>query len=231
MILAFAAILPSVPLQHMKDILPHVEPGVLVVFDIDNTVVEPVQTLGSDQWFYHLMQRVKEEEKLDDEHAIDRAMEIWNAVQKDTEVRAVESDTPALIRDLQKGGIDVIALTARTLDSAEITKAQLRSIGVDFGGAIVFAGEKQGKGDVLVTFMKKTGRKPKRVLFIDDKEKNVESVDRSLTAASIPHLVFRYGAADERVAKFRADVADMQYRWWRHILSDDAAQDLLDPQK
>src|SRR5687768_551444 len=223
--------LVSVPLQRMKEIMPHVDRDTLVVFDIDNTLIEPTQTLGSDQWFYHLMQKVKAEEKLDDERAIDRAMEIWNAVQLDTQVRAVESDTPALIRELQRKEVATFALTARTLDSAEVTKKQLRSIGVDFAarpihrgdldfalasparftGGILFVGEKNAKGDVLLAFLAKVGLRPKRVLFIDDKEKNVASVERSLSTAQIPHVVFRYGAADSRVARFRPDVADMQY--------------------
>jgi hypothetical protein len=248
---AFFAVLAGVPLQRMREIMPHVDRNTLVVFDIDNTVLEPMQTLGSDQWFYHLLQKVKAEEKLDDERAIDRAMEIWNAVQQDTQVRAVEPETPALIRELQQKGIATFALTARTLDSAEVTKKQLRSIGVDFAArplhpsdldftlasparftaGILFAGEKNAKGDVLLAFLAKVGLRPKRVLFIDDKEKNVVSVERSLTSAAIPHVVFRYGAADPRVSRFRADVADMQYQWWRRILSDDAAQDLLDPAK
>jgi len=235
----------TLEIYKMLDIEREIVAGTLVVFDIDNTLIEPVQMLGSDQWFYALVDDIRREQ-VGEAAAVDRAMAIWNAVQSDTAVRAVEAATPLLILRLQRRGIPILALTARTSQIAADTSRQLRSVGIDFErmavagdlelgatsklvGGVLYVGEHNSKGEVLVALMRLAKLSPKRVVFVDDKRKNVDSVSAALTSAKLPFVAYRYGAADQTVAAFRPEVAAIQYRWWRKIISDDAAQDLLEP--
>src|SRR6185503_4779042 len=91
----------------------------------------PTTGLGSDEWFYHLESKIAERERLSEDEAADRAMEIWNGVQAHIDVRAVEPSAPQLLRDLQARDVAVLGLTARTHDIASVTRRQLASVGID----------------------------------------------------------------------------------------------------
>jgi phosphoglycolate phosphatase-like HAD superfamily hydrolase len=217
--------------QRMAEALADVRPGDLVVVDLDNTLIRPSTGLGSDEWFYHLEARIAERDGLPPEQAADRAMEIWNAVQSEIQVRPVEATAPRLLRSLQARGVRILGLTARTHDIAEVTRRQLASVGIDLGPSrprrmpwsvqlrdvaryhdgILFVGEHNDKGEVLAAFLQQMGRAPARVLFVDDRIKHVRAVDGALAQHGVPCTAFRYGAADEIVAGFDAAAADLEY--------------------
>ncbi len=218
----------------------------LIVFDLDNTLIEPVQTLGSDQWYYHLVSALRATGR-DERAAHTEANNIWNRVQLSTEVRPVESDTPERVRALQARGLRVMALTARSEDVSGPTERQLRSVGYQlstaaFGvnqvvldaaaraiyrGGILYVGEHASKGEALLAFLDLQAYRARHVVFVDDKEKHARSVDAALTARGIPVVSVRYGAADARVKAFDPRVADLQYRAWSRLLSDAEALELL----
>src|SRR5690349_6313422 len=108
----------------MQVALENVRAGDLVVFDIDNTILSPTQTLGSDQWYGYLVEKYKRG-GADESSAIDLALRDWIAVQKVTRVNPVERITPQLIRSLQKRGIPLMALTARPGELKTATARQL----------------------------------------------------------------------------------------------------------
>ncbi|MCK6547094.1 DUF2608 domain-containing protein [Myxococcota bacterium] len=221
-------------IMQMADALASVGPDTLVVLDIDNTMIEPVGMLGSDQWFYHLLDRAKAE-GVDEDVALTRVMDLWNAVQLDLEVKSVEATTPALLGALAERGVVMMALTARTHASAPATVRQLASAGLDLGprpkgwptattlegldvvieGPVVYVGEKSSKGEVLVAFLRKANLTSKRIVFVDDKPKHAASVGRALAAAGIAHTSYRYGAADARVAAFDPDAAAAELALWQ----------------
>lgn len=218
----------------------------LVVFDLDNTLIEPVQTLGSDQWYYHLVAQLQAQGR-DETQAHAEANAIWNRVQLATAVRPVEADTPDRVARLQARGLRVMALTARTQDVSSLTARQLESVGYTLAKSafgrdelvldadageiyregVLYVGEHASKGQALLAFLAKVGVTPARVVFVDDKEKHARSVDATLTAAGIPVVAIRYGAADARVRAFDPAVADLQYKAWSRLLSDEEARELL----
>ena len=195
----------------MTDIESAVTPDTLVVFDIDNTILEPRQTLGSDQWFEATREKVGHE----------KAIELWSKVQGVTEVQPVEPSTPALIRRLRQRAVGVIALTARPEALADTTRAQLKSIGVEMP-LILFAGETP-KGEVLSRHLRSAVG---RVIFVDDKAKHTKTVEASMAQRNIPYVGFRYGAADPKVHAYDADVASVQWKYFGRILDDEAAREL-----
>ncbi|KKK63621.1 hypothetical protein LCGC14_2992420, partial [marine sediment metagenome] len=63
----------------------------LVIFDLDNTIMEPIQELGSDQWFFHQMKK-HENSGLDKNVALDETLKDWYEIQAITKVKLVEKD-------------------------------------------------------------------------------------------------------------------------------------------
>lgn len=223
LLLALPAAAEVVEIKSMKEIQPKLEPGTLVVFDIDNTLVEPVGNIGSDQWYYYLVKAVaRDDAKLTPEQAEEKAAEIWTRTLGTVAVKPVEELTPAFIKHIQSRGLKTMALTARGREDVAATFAQLKAIGVDlaakpvhgkdheaadkgfYSRGVFFAGEGPDKGVALVRFLKAIGLAPKAVVFVDDKPHHARNVDAALTAAGIPVASFRYGAADAKVAAFNA---------------------------
>ncbi len=241
----FAQIIES---KKMSDILNTVSPNALVIFDLDNTIMEAGQTIGSDQWFDY---RVKIHERggytLD--QALTKASEEWEAVNYKARVKIVEPETVGIIQNLQMRGIRTMGLTARPATFLEESLKQLNRLDVHFDRETVseehitlkdkdVATFKDGlmsvggnnKGTILVKLLKYLNYKPGRILFVDDKLKNVTNVDNALKAASILSFAYRYSFTDEKVAAFDSRLADFQYQYFlnhRVVLTDKEARALI----
>jgi len=188
-------------ISSMAEIRPELTTSTLLIFDIDNTLVEPEGNIGSDQWYYYIEKAYKRD-GLDEAAAEAKAGEAWSWALANVKVKAVEDTTPALVREQQKRGLKIIALTARDAKDAPATFRQLKDIGVDLGTDVVFVGDGPDKGKALVKELKKRKLKPARIVFVDDKPHHVKNVDAALTDARIPSVSFRYGAADSKVRAF-----------------------------
>ncbi len=206
--------------QKMSDVLSHVTKRSWVVFDLDNTVMEPPQTLGSDQWFEHMVHELG---------SVKSALALWERVQSVTTMKPVERTTPALIRQLQRRGLTVFALTARPASLDAVTRKQLATMGVNFS-KIVSIGPTTSKGQALVSELMNSSSTPEKVLFVDDKEKHVRTVEAALDAMGMKNVEFRYGAVDAKVHSFDAAVAQEQLEVFESegiLLSDEEARDRL----
>jgi len=213
----------------IAEILPFIDDTTLLVFDVDNTLIEPLGNLGSDQWYYYIVRKYVEIDKLSEEEAHKKTMAMWNKVQWIINLKAVEPTTPEIIKQIQTGGIQTIGLTARTLDIADKTLEQLHSIDVclncntiydkelmfkcddevRFKQGIIFVGENNNKGKVLVQFLQLIDYSAKKIVYVDDKMKHVVNVENALKKIGVPYIGFRYGATDAKVAEFQTDTKDI----------------------
>lgn len=227
--------------QSMKEALAIVTTGDVVVFDIDNTISEPAQTLGSDQWYSYLVDKYKKS-GLSEDQAIDQAIQEWIEVQLFTKARPVEAVTPGLIAGLQARNVMTIALTARPVELKDSTVDQLKSIDVNFQSyglnfsdaidvqlykGVLFVGPKRNKGLVLEKFFEAVKVKPKRLIFVDDKVKHVKNMEEVFAKKGFANINFRYGAADATVAAFQSELADYQWSFFQDtggLLSDEDAR-------
>lgn len=213
----------------MKDILAEVQADTLLVFDLDNTLHEPAQSLGSDQWYTYM---VKENVKsgMPESAAIDKAIKLWNEVQLQTKVKTLEGDTPKIISDLQKKGVRIFGLTARPAELVDSSLKQLKTLNIDLSktsklkdgvqipaedvvtvkSGVVFVGPKNNKGKVLKSLLESEKAKVTKVVMVDDKEKHVKNIEASLAELKVPYVGFRYGAADPQVKGFDPKVAQKQ---------------------
>jgi hypothetical protein len=211
---------------NIAEALSDVRAGDLVVFDIDNTILEPVQTLGSDQWFEYRV-GIHKSQGESDEQAIRGAIVEWLPVQKATSVQLVEDSTAERIKVLQDKGITVLALTARPDELRPATLSQLESVGVNIE-VILFAFGKN-KGQVLREYLQTIGLVPERLLFVDDKPKNVNNMDAEFLQDDFKNINFRYGAADSKVRAFSSKIAEAQWFYFQEygeFISDAQAERL-----
>ncbi len=114
--------------------LNHKADEVLVVFDIDNTVLTMNQDLGSDQWFMWQNAMIKKEQK--DEGLVTKDFDTLLSIQyqlfETSRMRPPENRTPPMIRKLQEKGYRVIALSSRGYKSLRPTLRELKNNQMDF---------------------------------------------------------------------------------------------------
>jgi len=107
---------------------------VMVVFDIDNTLLTMPQDLGSDTWFNW-------QRSLDDTSTPQGQQAFADLIARNStllelsRMRPTQPDTPALIARLQAAHIPVYALSARSTDLRGATEDALAAAGIDLSGA------------------------------------------------------------------------------------------------
>jgi FMN phosphatase YigB (HAD superfamily) len=232
-----------IEMNKMEKVVALADQDTLLVFDLDNTIIEQDQMLGTIQWYYYMLDKLTSEGN-SKEQAVETADRLWTEINRKSGVHSVEINTPALVRMAQDDNIKVLGLTARAPEDIDISLGQLNSIGVDFSRHPVYAKRLifkrkfksatyyQGilfvgyynKGMVLNYFLDRVKYTPKKVVFVDDKLKNVRNVDQALKERGIECLCIRYGAADRKVKAFKPSVADVQLNYFGKILSDEAAE-------
>jgi len=238
--------------QTMAEALSGVDSDILVIFDLDNTVMMPPQSLGGEEWYdYFVEKRTKENETKGisfakaKEMAIDQGLKEWNQFHTTAKVIPVEEETPTLITKIQSMGAKTMALTARPIELANATVFQLNSIGIDFNkrtvtsalvrvpgknvsqfksGALL-VGPKNNKGKILVKFLKQLQLKPKKNYFIDNKLHHVENVAKALEPTKVLYFGRRHGAADRKIEAMDKDVVEIQHQYFfGEVLSNAQAQ-------
>jgi hypothetical protein len=172
--------------KKFKEIIPYIHPQTLVIVDIDDTLLIPVQTLGTDVWFLSRLDhhfQIKKDRFL----ALDRALAEWEAIRHITDVKLVEEGTDEIIKDIQKDNIVMIGLTTQGLTLATRTVIQLKSLSIDLSKTAPSAQDsyfingqngvlyQQGilftsgtsKGEALIKFLDIINYHPKYIIFIN----------------------------------------------------------------
>ncbi|MDB6081345.1 MAG: putative rane protein [Chlamydiia bacterium] len=229
----------------IADVLQHANEKTLIVFDIDNTIYEPVQMLGSDQWFYHHLEKLKAS-GVSHHEALQQSLHLWHKIQHVTRVQLMETHTPEIIQKLQESNFSVMALTTRGHEIADATLRQLASHSIDMrktapdstdyylqdmphvlwkGGVLLTKGLHKGKA--FLAFLKQSGFTPKRVVFINDKASHIRELEESSEAVGIEFLGLRYSGSDEKVKNFLPHVAHVQLLHFEDILPDAAVEAII----
>jgi hypothetical protein len=229
---------------HFKEVLDHIKPGALLIVDIDDTLLIPQQTLGTDVWFIY-RHKFYLDCGLSQKEALDKALAEWEGVRHLTKIKIVEEGSDEIIRALQCKKVPIIGLTTQGLALATRTVEQLLSLSIDLSqtaltdhdlyfdngehgvlfrkGILFTSGTKKGKA--LQILLKETGFQPQVIVFINDKFSHLKDLEEGAEALGIEFVGLRYSHEDSRVNSFDKAIADIQ--WTRssfnHILSDDEA--------
>jgi Protein of unknown function (DUF2608) len=227
----------------------------MVVFDMDDVLIMPTDAILHD---YELLQQLNI--RYASHLPPHKHRHLYSCLWKSMKTVLVEPQIPSLIETLQKRGVKVIVLTAVEVgsiglieDSVAFRIQELRDKGIDLSAAFPDAGSlslheldhgsgspafRRGvilshhfpKGQVLATFLKRVGWTPRRLLFIDDKLYNVQSVEQELSQMKIDELQsWHYTANEKHKKEVIPAIAHLQIRTlveqgiW---LSDDEASRL-----
>ena len=218
----------------------------LVVFDIDNTILRQNQMIGTHQWGDYLFERARRRGVVE-EAAREIQYQAFAEVQPHLNVVPVEDQIFQILENLETRGISHFALTARSASLKSITHKQLQVVRHDFDknfppqkdkslldgvlekGVIFATGTP--KGELLKKIIENSKIRPKKIVFIDDRLYNLESVEKSFAQGNIILESYRYAAADPIVARFDSQLADIEYSFFKDsnlFLSDAEAKALVD---
>lgn len=204
---------------------------VLVVFDIDNTLMAMEQGLGSDQWYD--WQKTLQLANPCDARLVSDRLAVQGALYYISAMRPTQEDAAQLVQRLQDDGLSVIALTSRGTGFRLATFRELRRNGYSFyhsaigpergypddfipeGGSRaaryedgVFMTAGQHKGVMLRALFKKTGTPwPAVVVLVDDKEQNLRAVLETFEGTGTAVHAWRYTREDGAVSSFDRDKA------------------------
>ena len=228
--------------EHFSSIVQYIEEDTLVLLDIDDTLLIPVQTLGTDVWFCNRLNHHKETLSFTD--ALDKTIAEWEGIRQLTQVKIVEEGTEKIISDLQSQNIPVMGLTTQGLALATCTVHQLRSLDIDltktapsnedhyfinkhgnlYRDGILFTSGTP-KGPSLLKLLESMQYFPKRIVFINDKAAHLKDVEESAEASGYEFIGLRYSFSDKRVAEYDPKIAEIQWNHssFGHILSDEEA--------
>jgi hypothetical protein len=247
------AVHETTEIQH---ILQHFKPGAWLVTDLDDTLMEVEQMLGSDQWFeaYMKMMFARYKDETDGvQRAVKETVDLYNQVHRHSKAKPVEEHTQLTLDSIHEKH-PVVAITARGFEIHEATTRQLSSIGVDFKrghfedmsiwltddetikahhGVIYTSGTDKGK--CFKSFVEKTAHKPECIIFVDDKLKHVEAMRRICEEMGIEFIGFHYTRLSHKVAALDLEVTNIQLEQFNNgagvLLSDTEARELLNAKK
>lgn len=232
----------------VQDIYPFLQDeDCALVWDIDNTILETNQLLGSDQWFAHFISEKLKNMSIDE--AVQEALKVYVPVQQKTAIKVVEPEVIDLIHKAQQRDKVTFCLTSRGDYIEKATIEQLDQLGLNFNQGvfkdkryclfeetqrtlshgIIFAEGGRNKGKCLQKTLELLGSyKPKRIVMIDDKLSYLENVQQVCAKLEIEFVGLRYGYLDEKIARLNVDIVKMQLEKYNHpILSDEEAQVLV----
>lgn len=186
--------------------------NLLICFDVDNTLVQPLSHVGSDQWFQHLATE-QEKKGYSREKSLLQAHKLTTIARQHVPAKTVEKETHNVVKKLGSLGATV-ALTKRTPCNARLTIDLLRELNIDLTkqlpnaicedyflphharheiGHIFCSGN--SKGTVLKTFLEKNYLHPDGVILIDDRHECLEETAHGLSNTGSKFLGIEYTQA------------------------------------
>ena len=202
----------------------------LVIFDIDNTLAHPTQELSSDEWFCYMVES-KMAQGFDYLTAVYYALPKTYYAQFNIPLEPTEQYIPELITELINNNVAVMALSTRSLFTAERSLEQLDNININFyvprinpddlvlpmhypcfyKRGILFGGNND-KGEALLSLLDMMNYYPDTIIFVDDKMKYLLSVEKALQNHTIRFIGIRYSGCDERVKNFDPTKCNAQWQ-------------------
>ena len=232
-------------IQNFKQVVSYLNKETLLILDIDDTLMIPEQMLGCDEWFMHRLK--KWEKEIAFSEALEKTLAEWEAIRHLTRMEIVEPGTDHIVQDLQSQGYCVMGLTTQGIALATRTSQQLKinhfdlsmtapskedcfftlkNHGVLYRNGILFTSGRP-KGEALFQCCEKIGYKPKRIVFVNDKEAHIADLEETATAKGVECIGLRYAYSDAKKAAFSPEVAEFQFTHssFDRILSDKEAKE------
>jgi len=230
------------------DVIPLIEDNTWLILDLDHTIYEGKEALGHSDWIYSIIDKKVEEEGITLEEAIDISYPEWIKAKKRSSVKPVEEGFIPALLDLQKRNIVMMGLTQQRPSLVPLTVRDLSSIGLSFlptaplantfniftaGPAtytqgILFVGDYNKKGETFLKFLTMIDQRPQKVVFMDDKIKHVQEMEKTLTGQGIEYIGIHYTAIDFVEKVYYPEIAEIQRKLMSKTISNEAARILIE---
>lgn len=232
---------------HFNEIVKYSGPDTILLLDIDETLIIPVQMLGGDAWFEYRLKSHQNEQ--DCKAPLEKTLAEWEAIRHLSKMKLAEPDIASVLKELQSQKVSVMGLTVQGLALATRTILQLNEQGIELFPSSPFAQDlcfqveghtilfRQGilftsgksKGKAFFLFCEQIGLEPKRVVAIDDKLSHLESLEKEAEKRGVDFVGLRYSFPDARIHSFSPEIANYQlfHSTFTHILSDEEAEKQL----
>jgi hypothetical protein len=217
LILLSSSIISGIPEIHrIKEVINYIDPSkrTLVLFDIDNTLLCPATDLGADHWYDHII-RQKIAMGIDKKAAIKQLLPLMLHLNFHIDLLPIEATVADDVACIQKMCERTLCLTARSPVLIDKTLHHLHRHSLKFHGLELqehtfnFAKPciyKHGvlscgwncKGKVLITFLELINYTPEVIIFIDDKQHNLDAVKTALEGKGIEFIGLRYAGCDHK---------------------------------
>lgn len=231
----------------VETVLPFIDQDTWILVDLDNTTFEGKQALGHTDWFYDKVHRLMNE-GMSLEDSTRECYPEWIEVQKLCPVKPIEEAFIRALIQFQRQGNIVMGLTHRQPSIADSTLRQLNSLGLNFLSSapiknslvvssatptlfeegVMFTGEYNKKGEILVRFLSIIDKLPKKIVFFDDKISHVQDVESALAELDVEYLGVHYTACEHVEKVYSPEIAEFQLKMTKTILSNEQALLLMD---
>ncbi len=205
----------------------------LVLLDVGGTllaypdaVLHPSHEAWKYDWFQTHCPTISKEEKIAFDRIILGTLGKW---------KLLDAQWPQVVVQAQDHGIKVVAFTKVAMDpSARGSRAQiLQALGIPFKNDLpelakgysyeyaqgVIETEYQLKGPVLKEILSSLTMRPEKIIFVDDRIKQIESVDDTCRELEIPCTAFHYVPVipapqlNEKIADYQLSTLVHEHRW------------------
>jgi len=231
----------------------------LVLFDMDYVLLAPKDSVlryagEKDNYrakhFKSLIKDLQGKEITLDSTKIPMSEYLISQLLSSCEVELVSPEMPSFLNSLDSQKMTVIGFTANSAgkygiiqNEAELHLSRLKSLGYNFKNnddllkgdypdcisRVVFT-NKTDKGEALLNFLKQLNKKYKNIILIDDRLKNLNSVQNALKGQQINYLAIHYTELEDKNELLNQDIADKQFQILRQEhrwISDDDVRELI----
>ena len=241
----------SIDSDEITSILNELDNNTLVIFDIDYTLLRSKTSLGTPEWFSHLMYREMAKGKTNEE-GYHKWYPIWMKSQQFNEIELMDRKIPKLLEFIKKKKGSYIGLTHRNPVAAEMTEQQFSKLGIKFEksfpykvqyasalkipalyqNGVLYCHDFNEKGVVFLEWFyaiqKQLGKCHfKKIVFIDDAGRNVASMAFAVKALGLQYIGVRYSAADKIKPPLNRKLVEQQAKILRAEYPEEKTQKLL----
>lgn len=203
---------------------------VLVAFDLDNTLVRACSYVSSVEFMMERGKRmVKEGAEMQD--VMHYLYNEYIYLTHYEPLCLVESNTPVVLEQLRKAGVDFIGLTAKPMHVWHRTLDQLAALNVTFNfpdmkssflylnkgvnpafydKGVMFCDWQNKKHDALTKFFEKCSYHPDVVIFLDDDWKYLQGMEKKMEQEGIIFEGVRVSACDKFIQDLNYEEAQKQ---------------------
>lgn len=248
-------------IKEVADFLNNCDNQALIAFDVDEVLVMAQDKIlrKNPEFIINTFEKEYWQPIPNAEYKDYLAYVKWNSYK----AMLVEPETARIIATLQQKKMRVITLTHMVTGQSHMIASmeewrfgRLCEIGIDmsknnpeafvfdefpasrnhyptFSKGILATNRNNSKGSVLSAFIKKAHLKPSVVVFFDDYDEHVQSVDAAMADLGIPCRAYHYHATEKMVNDVDLAVAKFQYDYLvahEQWLTDEQARQLMKTQ-